>query len=449
MAQIQNVSVPDIGDFEGVEVIEILVSPGDKVNAEDSLVTLESEKAAMEIPAPMEGVVKSIKVNLGDQVSEGDIIVEIETAGAEAAPETAAPEAVEPAAPPEEAAPPPPKQEGAVPPPASSSVPDPRAPKQLPPEPERVDEPAEKTIHASPAVRKLAREFGVDLNGVSGSGRKGRLLKEDVQAYVKTTLQSRPAASEDKGAAPAGAGIPEVPAVDFSKFGETVTEPLTRIQRASGPNLHRSWLNIPHVTQFDDADITELEAFRKSLKGQAEQRGVKVTLLSFMIKAAVAALKMHPRLNSSLAPDKENIIVKQYYHIGFAADTPEGLVVPVIRDADRKGLFELAEELGDLSEKARTKKLMPKDMQGASFTISSLGGIGGTMFTPVVNAPEVAILGVSRAKMQPVWQDDEFVPRLIAPLSLSYDHRVVDGALGARFVTYLSYILSDPKNLLL
>ncbi len=427
MPTIKNIPVPDIGNFSGVEVIEVMVSAGDHIEAESSLVTLESDKAAMEIPCPDTGTVHEILVKVGDKISEGDLLITLEMS------DTTAPE--EPAATP-------------APPPSRAPLESPSEPaaqaeiKQPPPAPVRIDDSLRPKAHASPSVRRFARELGADLSKVKGSGRKNRIIKEDVKAFVKGEL-TQPAT-----AAAGGFSLPDMPEVDFSQFGEIETQAFSRIKKLSGPVLHRSWLHIPHVTQFDEADITDLEDFRKSLKPEAEKRGVKVTPLAFMIKAAVAALKAYPDFNASLAPDKESLILKKYFHIGFAVDTPGGLVVPVIRDVNFKGIFEIGEELGALGAKARDGKLSPADMQGGCFTISSLGSIGGTAFTPIINAPEVAILGVSKAKMQPVYEEGEFVPRLMLPLSLSYDHRVIDGAQAARFTTYLSYILSDVRRLL-
>lgn len=429
-----NVTVPDIGDFKGVEIIELMVSVGDEVSAEQSLITLESDKAAMEIPCPQAGKIKEIKVSLGDKVSEGDLILVLETSGGAAAvPAAAAPETP---APPPSAAP--------VAPSSAPFLPD----MEKPPAPRQPVAAPGKKPHASPSVRRFARELGVNLGEVGGSGPKGRIRKEDVKAYVKGEM-SKPRGAAAAPASGGGFELPPMPEIDFSQFGEIEEIDFPRIKKISGPALHRSWLHVPHVTQFDEADITGLEEFRKSLKGEAEKRGVKVTPLAFMVKAVVAALKRFPNFNASLRPDKSGLILKKYYHIGFAADTPNGLVVPVIKDADQKGLFDLAEDLGMLSAKARDGKLGPKDMQGGTFTISSLGGIGGTAFTPIVNAPEVAILGVSRSSMKPVYENGAFVPRLIVPLSLSYDHRVIDGAEAARFSSYLSFILSDVRNLLL
>jgi pyruvate dehydrogenase E2 component (dihydrolipoamide acetyltransferase) len=434
-AEAVTVRVPDIGDFKDVEVIEVLVEPGDAVAKEQSLITLESDKATMEIPSPEAGVVKELKVKLGDRVSQGAAILVID-AQAEAA--KAAPQPARPAA-----APVPQAAPVARPPEAAAPVgrPVPR-------------EPREETVskaHASPSVRKFARELGVDLARVTGSGPKGRILHADIQSFVKGAIAAVPATA--RGSAAQGGALPfELPAwpeVEFAKFGPVETKALSRIQKLSGPNLHRNWISIPHVTQFDEADITDLEAFRKAHAADTEKRGFKLTMLAFLIKACVTALREFPQFNASLDKSGASLIVKKYYHIGVAVDTPEGLVVPVIRDSDRKGVFDLAKELADISALARDKKLKPGDMQGGTFSISSLGGIGGTAFTPIINAPEVAILGVSRAIMRPVWNAKEFAPRLMLPLSLSYDHRVIDGASAARFTTYLASVLSDIRRSLL
>ncbi|MFQ5992384.1 MAG: dihydrolipoyllysine-residue acetyltransferase [Nitrospiraceae bacterium] len=441
MEALKEVRVPDVGDFKDVNIIEVMVAPGDSVNAEDSLITLESDKATMEIPSPFGGVVKEMCCKVGDKVSEGSpiLLLEVSDSAAAQAPLQAPSDVVtaaEPATPPS-MPPPPPVTTPSLPPAVSASS-------AL----AEIDEAAFAKAHASPSVRRFARELGVDLGKVLGSGPEGRILKGDVQGFVKREL-SRPWAEAEVPAPSVGQGIPEMAAVDFSKFGPIETRPLSRIKKLSGANLHRNWLVVPHVTQFDEADITDLEAFRKELGEEAKRQGVKVTLLAFLMKAAVGALKTYPEFNSSLDADRERLIVKKYYHLGVAVDTPDGLVVPVIRDVDRKGLFELAKELGEVSAKARDQKLEPNDMQGGCFTISSLGGIGGTALTPIVNAPEVAILGVSRSKMQPVYRDGAFVPRLILPLSLSYDHRVIDGAAAARFTSHLSLLLSDLRRLLL
>jgi pyruvate dehydrogenase E2 component (dihydrolipoamide acetyltransferase) len=436
------VKVPDIGDFKDVEVIEVLVKPGDRIQKEQSLVTLESDKATMEIPSPAAGIVKALSVKLGDKVSEGSVLLTLEAAGEpEAAPQSAqtAPRRAEPS------------QQA---PRAAELAPEaPRSPETPPLGRPVPREPREETVskpHASPSVRKFARELGVELMQVKGTGPKGRILHEDVQAFVKARL----AGSAVPAAAPvAGAALPfELPAwpeVDFAKFGPIEIQPLSRIQRLSGPNLHRNWIAIPHITQFDEADITELEAFRKASTTESEKQGFKLTMLAFLIKACVTALRQYPTFNASLDKGGESLVIKKYYHIGVAVDTPNGLVVPVIRDADRKGVFDLAKELADVSKLARDKKLKPGDMQGGTFSISSLGGIGGTAFTPIINAPEVAILGVSRSAMRPVWNGKEFVARLMLPLSLSYDHRVIDGASAARFTSYLASVLSDIRRSLL
>lgn len=436
MAEVKEITVPDIGDFDAVDVIEILVGPGDTVAAEDSLITLESDKATMEVPSPVSGTIKEILISAGDQVSEGTAVAKIEVAEAAAEPESK-PEP-EPESAPEPEAKPEPKPE-----PAAKAE-----PKAEPaPEPTPAAAPSDgKLAHASPSVRRFARELGVPLGEVKGTGRKGRITREDVQSFVKGALSGGGSAS---AAASGGSGIPPIPAVDFAKFGEIEEVPLSRIKKLSGPHLHRSWLNIPHVTQFDDADITELEAFRQREKAAAEKAGVKLTPLAFLVKAAASALREHPTLNSSLNPDGSALIMKHYINIGVAVDTPNGLVVPVIKDADKKGIYAIAADLGELSVKARDGKLGPGDMQGGTFSISSLGGIGGTAFTPIVNAPEVAILGVSKSSTQPVWDGQAFQPRLMLPLSLSYDHRVIDGAAAARFTTYLSSLLGDLRRLIL
>ena len=445
MPVIKEVLIPDIGDFKEVAVIEVLVKPGDHVVAESSLITVESDKATMEIPAPSAGVVKELKVKVGDKVSKGTLLLMLEEAAADAAaPAPAAPAA---AAEPAPAAAPAVAPAVAAVPAAAPAVPPVVVGRPVPREPR--DETLPKP-HASPSVRKFARELGVDLARVTGSGPKGRIQQSDVQAFVKGVMAGGPASSAP---APAGGGmpfsLPAWPEVDFAKFGPVEVKPLSRIQRLSGPYLHRNWVSIPHITQFDEADITELESFRKDSSAQAEKQGFKLTMLAFLVKACVTALKQFPNFNASLDKGGENVIVKNYYHIGVAVDTPGGLVVPVIRDADRKGVFDVAKELGEISKLARDGKLKAGDMQGGTFSISSLGGIGGTLFTPIINAPEVAILGVSRSQMRPVWNGKEFVPRLMLPLSLSYDHRVIDGAAGARFTTYLSSVLSDIRRSLL
>lgn len=415
----QTITVPDIGGATDVDVIEVLVKSGDAIKVDSPLITLESDKATMEVPATAAGIVKAVKVKPGDKVSQGSVILEMESSTA-----TATAEPVKPAAPVSTPEP--------VPPPAETK---PVSGPQI-----GTIETRYADIHAGPAVRKLAREFGVDLNQVSPTGPKNRILMEDIQLFVKSRLQAPMSTS---------GGLPAAPAVDFAKFGTISLQPLSRIKKLTGKNLHRNWLLIPHVTQFGEADITELEAFRQSQKTMTEKQGVKLTPLVFIMKAVVAALKEFPQFNASLDPTGENIVIKNYFHIGVAVDTPDGLVVPVIRDVDQKGLMELAKELNTVSERARQKQLTAQDMQGGSFSISSLGGIGGTAFTPIVNLPEVAILGVSKSSHKPVYQDGAFVPRLMLPLSLSYDHRVIDGADGARFVVYLANMLTDIRNLLL
>jgi pyruvate dehydrogenase E2 component (dihydrolipoamide acetyltransferase) len=439
------VKVPDIGDFKEVEVIELMVKPGDTIKVDQSLITVESDKASMEIPSTHAGVVKSLKIKVGDKVAEGSVLLELEAAGApaaETATATAAPAAAAAAAPPAASAP-------AAPPAPSLTLVESR------PAPTAALEPVENNgakPHASPSIRKFSRELGVDLVRVKGTGPKGRITQEDVQSYVKSVVagSARPAAAPSaKGGGGGGLDLLPWPSLDFSKFGATELLPLSRIKKISGPNLHRNWVMIPHVTQFDEADVTELEEFRKESNAAMAKSGVKLTMLAFVIKAAVAALKKFPAFNASLDEKGENLILKQYYHIGFAADTPNGLVVPVIKDADKKGIAQIAKEMGELSAQARDGKLKPADMQGASFTISSLGGIGGTAFTPIINAPEVAILGLSKSAIKPVWDGKQFVPRLMLPTSLSYDHRVIDGAMGARFSGYLAEVLGDMRKTLL
>jgi pyruvate dehydrogenase E2 component (dihydrolipoamide acetyltransferase) len=430
------VLVPDIGDFKDVPIIEVLVKPGDTVKAEDSLITLESDKATMEVPAPAAGVVRDLKVKVGDKVSEGHAILSLEVTDGAAAP----PPAAAAAAPAPPAAPPP---TAPAPAPAAAA---PAGRAAAAPVAAAVDEAGFARAHASPAVRRFARELGVDLSKVKGTGPKARVLKDDVQAFVKQALAA-PAAGGGGGGL--GFALPPMPSIDFTKFGPVEPKPLSRIKKISGANLHRNWVSIPHVTQNDEVDITEMEAFRKQIGDEAQKQGVRLTPLAFMIKACVAALKQFPAFNASLSPDGESLILKRYYHIGVAVDTPNGLVVPVIRDADQKGVIALARELGEVSARMRDGKISPADMQGGTFSISSLGGIGGTHFTPIINAPEVAILGVSRSSMKPVWKDGAFVPRLILPISLSYDHRVIDGAEGARFITHLGSVMSDIRRLIL
>ena len=439
MGSLRDVLVPDIGDFKNIPVIEVLVKPGDSVKAEDSLITLESDKATMEVPAPFAGVVKELKIKPGDKVSQGVVILSIEVSEGAAAPATTS------AAPQKPAAAPAPAPVAQAPAPAAAPVSS-AAPAQAA-APAAINEKGFSLAHASPSVRRFARELGVDLGRIKGSGPKERILKEDISGFVKTAL-AQPAGGSGAGAG-LSLGLPAWPQVDFAKFGPVESQPLSRIKKISGPFLHRNWVSIPHVTQNDEADITELEAFRKAMAEEAQKQGVKLTPLVFIMKAVVTALKAHPEFNSSLAPAGDALILKRYYHIGVAVDTPGGLVVPVVRDVGQKGVLQLAKELGELSARARDGKLGPAEMQGGTFSISSLGGIGGTHFTPIINAPEVAILGVSKSSMKPVWKDGTFVPRLVMPLSLSYDHRAVDGAQGARFITHLTAVLSDIRRVLL
>ena len=412
--------VPDIGDFKDVDIIEVLVAPGDQVNVDDALITLESDKASMDVPSLHAGTVQEVKVSVGDKVSEGDLMLTLDAAVdvMAADPQT-----------------PPPAVETGV---SETEVPHSEARSG----PAAVSSVSFERVHASPAVRRIARERGVDLNQVTGTGRKGRITKTDLDHLVRGGVVS--------AAMPGGvvSGIPAIPVVDYSQFGPVDPQPLSKIKRLTGISLTRSWLNVPHVTHHDEADVTDLEAFRQALKPRAEAAGVRVTLLSFFMKACAAALKEYPTFNSSLDGTGEVLILKKYYHIGIAVDTPNGLVVPVIRDVDQKGLFDLSAELADVSAKAREKKLKTPDMQGATFTISSLGGIGGTAFTPIVNAPEVAILGLTRSQHKPVWNGEVFEPRLMQPMSLSYDHRVVDGAEAARFVKHLGSLVNDIRLLL-
>jgi pyruvate dehydrogenase E2 component (dihydrolipoamide acetyltransferase) len=453
------VKVPDIGDFTDVPVIEVLVKPGDTVKAEDSLVTLESDKATLDVPAPADGVVKSVGIKVGDKVSEGHLILTLEQGGAATAsasappaaapPATAPPAAARPAtAPPAAARPataPPTAGPPTAGPPTATAAPAQSSSPQAPAAP--VDDAAFRKAHASPSVRAYARTLGIDLSKLTGSGPAGRILQDDVHNYVKRAMSGASVATAVAGAGGAALGLLPWPQVDFAKFGPIETRPLSRIKKIAGANLHRNWVLIPHVTNHDDADITELEAFRVQLNKENEKAGIKVTLLAFLIKACVWALKKFPEFNASL--DGENLVLKQYYHIGFAADTPNGLVVPVIRNADQKGVLAIAGEMAELSAKAREGKLGPADMQGGCFSISSLGGIGGTYFTPIINAPEVAILGVCRSSMRPAWDGKQFAPRLILPLSLSWDHRVIDGAAAARFNSYLASLLADMRRTML
>ena len=425
---VQTLVVPDLGDFAEVEVIEVLVSNGDRINTEDPLVTIETDKAAMDVPAIVGGRIESVLVKVGDKVSEGSSLAIIEADAPVAQPAPAA----DGAAVADNSAPAETVQQ--TPTPVTQQVP--AVVKELP----SINEAGFSRAHASPSVRKLARELGVDLAQVKGNGAKSRVLHDDVKAFVKAVLTGQSAAP--------GGGLPKTPSVDFSKFGEIDVQPLTRIQKISGPRLQASWINLPHVTQHDLADITDLEAKRQELKGAAKERGISLTPLAFVIKAVVSALQEYPKVNSSLSDDGKSLVFKKYIHMGFAADTEQGLMVPVIRDADQKDVYELAAELGELSALARDGKLKSDRLQGATFTVSSLGGIGGTAFTPIVNAPEVAILGVSRSSMQPVWNGSEFDARLMLPLSLSYDHRVVDGAAAVRFTTFLGKALADIDTLI-
>jgi len=439
MSSIKDVLVPDIGEFDAVEVIEVLVKSGDTVSAEDALLTMESDKASMDVPSPFSGTVKTVKIKAGDKVSQNDLILtlvvkELETAVTETSAETENSEATAPETKDIVSTR---KSES-----TSSGAVSKEPARRPPPIVMSVNQKSFLRAHASPSIRKFARELGVDLSQVHGSGRKERITKEDVQEFVKQAL-----GGIASGTAVAGSGIPAMPEIDFSKFGPVEIKPLSRIQKKAAVNLHRGWLNLPIVTHHDEADITELEYFRKSLKDEAAKQGVKVTPLVFLLKACVVAIRKHPNFNSSLTADKENLVLKKYLHIGVAVDTPDGLVVPVIRDVEQKGLLELAKELGEVSEKARAKKLKTNDIQGGCFSISSLGGIGGTAFTPLVNAPEVAILGVTRSRMMPVWNGKEFLPRLMLPMDLTYDHRVIDGAQAARFMVDLCEILSDMRRM--
>lgn len=440
MANLIEVTVPDIGDFKNIPVIEVFVKPGDSVKAEDSLMTLESDKATMDVPSPSAGVVKEIIVKTGDKVSKGTrvLVLEAATPAVAAAPVMVVPSA--PAAPAPVAAAPAESAKSTNPPVAPVAVAAPGTP---------INDAAHRAAHASPSVRQFARELGVDLSRVKGTGPKDRILREDVQTFVKAVLANPKGGSTQGGL---GFNLPPMPDIDFAKFGAVESKPLSRIRKLSGGFLHRNWVSIPHVTQHDEADITELEAFRKSQSAElakAPKRNTKLTPLAFMVKAVVVALKEFPDFNASLSHDGESLILKQYFHIGVAVDTPNGLVVPVIRDADKKGIIDIALELGAISERMRAGKINPADLQGGSFSISSLGGIGGTMFTPIINAPEVGILGVGKSVMKPLWDGKAFQPRLMLPLSLSYDHRVIDGAQGARFITYLSQTLADIRRLVL
>ena len=468
MTELTEVRVPDIGDFSDVPVIEILVEIGDRIRPEDPLVTLESDKATMDVPAPAGGVVQDVAVAVGDNVSEGSVLLRIAAEGGavddgDSAPAGGEPAQTAPAADADdsssgEESPSDRAADGASTgrapaaeptdsgrPESGASAPDPRAPRGRPsPTASLAADVAPRTVsHATPAMRRYARELGVDLDKVKGTGRKGRILREDISGFVKHTLSAPPT-----GAA-GGTGIPPVPAVDFSRFGEIETRPLSRIKRISGPHVHRSWVNVPHVTNHDEADVTDLETFRKSIKAEAAAGGVRITLLAFVTRAVAAALAEFPTFNASLGPEGDTLVVKKYVHIGIAVDTPNGLMVPVLRDADRKGVYDLAREMAELGARARDGALKSDALQGGSFTISSLGGIGGTAFTPIINAPEVAILGLSRTRMTPVWDGAEFRPRLMLPLDLSWDHRVVDGAEAARFLAHLARLLGDVRRLLL
>ena len=480
-ARLLEVRVPDMGNFKDVAVIDVLVKPGESIEPEAPLVTLETEKATMDVPSTASGVIEKVHVEKGGKVNAGDLIATVRSAGdgaqaaepaqasasdtpaqsadakddapatsAKSAPQSAgqagtAAKTASPAAPPQQPA------RVATPvsaprQPAADAVAESPAPLRtdLPP----INEPGFSRAHAGPSVRKFARELGVDLTRVTGHGFKDRITHDDVKAFVKSFLTAPGAASAGAGAKPGGGTLPAVPTVDFAAFGPIETQPLSRIQRISGPRLHASWVNIPHVTQFDEADITELEALRRKLKDAASERGIKLTPLAFIVRACVKALQAFPQFNASLDPTGANLVLKKYVHVGFAADTPNGLMVPVVRDADRKDIYQVARQLGELSEAARAGKLTAAQMQGGCFTISSLGGIGGTAFTPIINAPEVAILGVSRSTMKPVYQDGKFVPRLTLPLSLSYDHRVIDGATAVRFTTFLAKALAEPHALI-
>jgi pyruvate dehydrogenase E2 component (dihydrolipoamide acetyltransferase) len=435
VAKESEIKLPDIGDFKSVDVIEIAVKPGDQINKEDTLITLESDKATMDIPSPAAGTVKKLLVNIGDKIGEGaPILILEETAGTAASKKSVSNV--------EEKKPEPVAKKAT----ATETTQTQTAPKPAPAAPigsQIVGASLSAKAHASPSVRRFARELGVDLGLVYGKGPKGRILKEDVKEFVKSMLSGKKLTSQGAFA------LPEVAPVDFSKFGEIESKPLSRLKRLGGQHLQRSWITVPHVTQFDEADITDLEEFRKSKLETAKKKGVKLTLMAFLVKAVVDVLQQYPEFNSSLSPDGENIILKKYFHIGIAVNTDNGLVVPVIKDADQKGLFDIATEMSRLSDKAREGKLSPGDMQGGCFTISSLGSVGGIGFTPIINAPEVAILGVSRASMKPVFLEGEFVPRLILPFALSYDHRVIDGVAGAQFTQNLSTVLSDIRHILL
>jgi pyruvate dehydrogenase E2 component (dihydrolipoamide acetyltransferase) len=448
VAEIKQVLVPDIGDYKDVGIIEVMVKVGDTIKAEDNLVTLETDKAAMDVPSPYAGVIKEMKVKVGDKVSQGSLILLLESSDVAGAPQNSQP-AVQPTPAPTAApaAAPVAATPAAAPVVVQASQPAVAgAPARGTPvgAPLLHSDPSAGKAHASPAIRRFARELGVQVAQVKGSGAKGRVTKDDVQLFVKAAL------AQPRGAA-GGNGLQVLasPVVDFAKYGAIETRPLSRIKKIAGANLHRNWVTIPHVTQFDEADITEMEAFRKELGAEYSKQNIKITPLAFLLKAAVAALQKYPEFNASLDAGGENLVIKQYCHIGVAVDTPDGLMVPVLRDVDKKGIVQLAKELGEISAKAREKKITAADMQGGCFTISSLGGIGGTAFTPIINAPEVAILGVSRAIIKPMHKDDTFVARLMLPLSLSYDHRVIDGAAAARFTVFLAQVLADTRRLAL
>ena len=435
MSDAQDILVPDIGDFDNVDVIEVLVAPGDKVEVESPLITLESDKATMDIPSPVAGTVTEVRIAVGDQVSQGRLVAKVEAA-------TPASEATAPI----EEAPKSTADSAPRPEPSVPEKPDPAplvAPSPPPSLPPAIESDDGSLPHASPAVRRFARELGADLSKISGTGTHGRILKDDVTAFIKSAL------SQGTTGTQGAFGLPAVPDVDFSRWGPVETQPLSRIKRISGRHLQRAWLNVPHVTHHDEADITELEAFRKTLKNEKVYAEVRITLLGFVIRALASAMKAFPIINASLAPDGENLIFKRYFHVGVAVDTENGLVVPVLRNVDTKGILELAGELGELSARAREGKLKPQEMQGGCISISSLGGIGGTSFTPIVNSPEVAILGVTRAQMKPRWDGNAFAPRLMLPLDLSYDHRVVDGAEAARVSAFIVSALEDSRRLLL
>jgi len=460
MIKTKDVLIPDIGEFDQVEVIEVLVKSGDTVSVEDPLLTMESDKASMDVPSPFGGIVKTVKIKAGDKVSQNDLILTLSVEGDETSSlEKTSNESSIPGASVDATS----SQKDSIEITSSPETSEVNADSGIRSKPEKLgtdnahsysalrpsptqmlaDQKKFLRAHASPSIRKFARELGVDLSQVQGTGRKGRITQQDVQVFVKQVL----AGASPAGATAAGAGIPEMPEMDFSKFGSVEIQPLSRIKKKTGVNLHRAWLNVPIVTHHDDADITELENFRKSLSDEAKKQDVKLTLLSFLLKACTAAIRKHPTFNSSLTADKENLVIKHYLNIGVAVDTPDGLVVPVIRDVEQKGLLELAKELAEVSTRARTNKLKSSDIEGGCFSISSLGGIGGTAFTPLVNAPEVAVLGVTRSRMVPVWDGKDFNPRLMLPLDLTYDHRVIDGAQAARFMVDLCAILGDMRRM--